>query len=156
MVLEPLRLAFKYALIKVGFLLLVLALVLSLASMYGIEKNYHESGHLGPGLHVIGDDHFERAYYTYKRVLLLNSTNASVSVNNVTYSVTGLVNVTPSLRPSVEVLSGNVSYDYTVRATDYPLAYLSLLAFLFFIVGLVLAVQGYIRMIGDIRSSRKR
>lgn len=156
MVLEPLRLAFRYSLIKAGFLLLVLALVLSLASMYGVEKNYRESGNLTAGIHVLGDDRFENSYYTYNRTLLLSSPNASVVVNNVTYSVDGSLRLNPSSRPRVEVLSGNVSYEYRSTATDYPLAYLSLLAFLFFIVGLVLALQGYIRMIGDIRASRKR
>lgn len=151
MALEPLKLAFRYAHIRMGFLLLVLALLIAIAGTYSVEKSYHESGSLKPGLRVLGDSDFEHAYYTYNRTLVLKSENAKVVINNVTYSVNGVINLSLTSRPRVEVVFGNVSYDYTSRAVDYPFAPFSLIAFLFFIVGLVLSIMGYTRLISDLR-----
>jgi len=151
MALEPLRLAFRYPHIKVGFLLLVLALLIAVAGTYGVERDYHESGSLKPGLQVLGDGDFEHAYYTYNRTLVLKSENARVVVNNITYSFKGAINLSPTSRPWIEVVFGNVSYDYTSKAVDYPFAPFSIIAFLFFIVGLVLSIIGYVRLISDLR-----
>ncbi|EEB73698.1 conserved hypothetical protein [Thermococcus sp. AM4] len=152
MVLEPLRIAFRYPHIKVGFTLLLLALLIAIAGTYGVSKSYHESGTLKPGLNVLGNGSFERDYYYYNRTLVLKSNYGEVKVNNVTYQVYGTLNLTLNSRPRVELISGNVSYEYTSKAVDYPFAPFSLISFLFFLVGLVLSVMGYMRMMSDLRS----
>ncbi len=152
MVLEPLRLAFRYPHIKVGFTFLFLALIIALAGTYGVDKSYHESGTLKPGLNVLGNSNFEGDYYYYNRTLVLKSKYGEVKVNNITYQVYDTLNLTLNSRPHVELISGNVSYDYTSRAVDYPFAPASLIAFVFFLTGVVLSVLGYMRMMSDLRS----
>ncbi|ADT84657.1 hypothetical protein TERMP_01682 [Thermococcus barophilus MP] len=50
-----------------------------------------------------------------------------------------------------------MSYSYRVYGVDYPYSLLSLLAFVFMIVGSALSVYGYIRfMEGAVEKTRKR
>ncbi len=155
MALESLKMAFRYTPIRVGFVLLILALLMALAGMYGVNKSYHEKGVLKKGLNKMGDDSFETAYYQYNRTLVLTSSNGTVVVNNVTYYIDGTLNLSFISRPNVELVSGNVSYEYTSMAVDYPFASLSFIAFLLFLTGFVLSTIGYIRMISDLRSGSR-
>lgn len=150
MAFESLKLAFRYPLIKVGFVLLILALLLSLISMYSVSRHYSERGSLTVGNYTLGNDDFEEKYFVYNRTLVLSG-YGEIKVNGFKYYVEERATITPSQRPQIEVLSGNFSYSYSVVATDYPLGYLSLLAFVFFLVGITLSLLGYMRMMGDLR-----
>ncbi|ALM75789.1 MULTISPECIES: hypothetical protein [Thermococcus] len=156
------RKAINYPLIKGGLIFLALALLLSLVSMYSVEKSYFSQGTLGVGHHIIGDKEFESNYFVINRTLIISSQNASVvviqrgKINSYTLNNQS-VRLTPTSQPEIRVESGNVSYSYRVYGVDYPYSLLSLLAFVFMIVGSALSVYGYIRfMEGAVEKTRKR
>ncbi|AHF81061.1 hypothetical protein [Thermococcus paralvinellae] len=156
------RKALNYPLIKGGLMFLALALLLSFVSMYSVEKSYSSEGTLGIGHHIIGDENFENKYFITNRTLILSSQNASVIVIqkgkiNSYILRNQSVNLNPTSQPEISVKSGNVSYSYRVYGVDYPYSLLSLLAFVFMIVGGALSMYGYIRfMEGAVKEARKR
>ncbi|MBO8174074.1 MAG: hypothetical protein H0Z18_02315 [Thermococcus sp.] len=156
------RRALNYPLIKGGLVFLALALLLSLVSMYSVEKSYSSQGTLGVGHHVIGDKDFENNYFITNRTLVLSSQNASVIVIqkgriNSYILKNKSVRLNPISQPEISVESGNVSYLYRVYGVDYPYSLLSLLAFVFMIVGSALSVYGYIKfMEGAVKEAREK
>ncbi|NJE08222.1 hypothetical protein E3E31_06755 [Thermococcus sp. M39] len=158
------RKAINYPLIKGGLIFLALALLLSIVSMYSVEKSYSSEGTLSIGHHIIGDENFENNYFITNRTLILSSQNASVIVIqkgkiNSYILKNQSVYLNPTSQPEISVESGNVSYSYKVYGIDYPYSLLSLLAFVFMIVGSALSVYGYIRFmesaVGEARKKRR-
>lgn len=142
--------AIKFPLIKFGILSLIFALVLSLLAMHGVEKSYENSGVLGVGEHVIGDEEFEKRYYITNRTLTLFSENASfcvIQANSIKYYFlhNESLNLTPISRPTIHIQKGNLTYSYKVNGVNYPFSSLSILAFILMIVGTVLSMAGYVR-----------
>ena len=156
------RKALSYPLIKGGLLFLALALLMSLISMYTVEKSYYSEGTLGVGHHVIGNKDFENNYFITNRTLVISSQNASVVVIqkgkiNSYILRNQSVSLNPTSQPEISVESGNVRYSYRVYGVDYPYLPLSLLAFVFMIVGSALSVYGYIKFMESIvEKARKR
>lgn len=142
--------ALMFSLIKFGVLSLIFALVLSLLAMYGVEKDYENSGVLGVGEHVMGDEEFEKRYYITNRTLILFSENASfyvIQANSIKhYSLHNeSLNLTPISRPTIHVQRGNLTYSYKVSGVNYPFSFLSIPAFILMIVGTMLSMAGYVR-----------
>jgi len=156
------RKAINYPLIKGGLIFLALALILSLISMYSVERSYYSQGTLSVGHHVIGDKDFESSYFITNRTLIIFSQNASViviqrgKINSYTLQNES-IRLNPISQPEISVERGNVSYSYRAYGVDCPYSLLSLLAFVFMIVGSALSIYGYIRFMEDaMEDVRKR
>jgi hypothetical protein len=142
---------FSYWPITVGFILIVLALLMSLVGLHKVPAVYHEAGNLGPGYYQLGNESFEMRHVNAYRNLSLSSTNASVQISwegSPVYNLTLTTNVTlsPGYRPALKVISGNVSYSYTVKGVSYPYSFLALPSLLSMVVGSVMVFVGYIRL----------
>ena len=140
---------FSFWPIKLGLALLFLALFLSLVGLHKVPVTYEQSGELGPGYHLLGNDSFEYNHLYANRSLRLGSSNASIDVywGDQSYSLNLTTNVSlkPAGRPAVKVLSGNVSYTYRASSWEYPYDFLAIPALLSVMVGSVLVFVGYIK-----------
>ncbi len=140
---------FSFWPIKLGLALLFLALFLSIVGLHKVPVTYEQSGELGPGYHLLGNDSFENSYLYANRSLQIGSSNASLELywGNQSYPLNLTTNVTlkPAGRPAVKVLSGNVSYRYEAESWRYPYAFLAVPALLSVMIGSVLVFVGYIR-----------
>ncbi|WP_297497545.1 hypothetical protein [Thermococcus sp.] len=80
------------------------------------------------------------------RSLRLSSKNASIMVswgpNYTLYNLTGNLTLHPGERPTVNVFKGEVNYSYEVKGVEYPYSDLAIPAFVFAIVGTILAWIG--------------
>ncbi|NJF26094.1 hypothetical protein [Thermococcus sp. Bubb.Bath] len=146
----------SYKPISVGLIFLVVALLMSIVGLHKVPVEYENSGTLGPGNYTLGNNSFENGYLGYNRTLVLTSSNASIIVGEAgsptrSMNITSNVTLNPKDRPSLEVLSGNVSYTYRARAWKYPYSLLAIPAFIFMLVGTVLVFVGYIHL-----NSRRR
>lgn len=143
---------FSYWPVRLGFILIVLALLTSIVGLHKVPVGYTASGTLGKGVHTIGNDTFENDHLYADRTLKLASENASLTVTWGTSSyplnLTGNVTLKPNGQPTVEVISGNVSYEYSATSWRYPYASLAVPALILMIVGTVLLYVGYIRFKG--------
>jgi hypothetical protein len=140
---------FSYWPIKLGFALLVLALLMSIVGLHKVPVTYSQSGILGQGSAVLGNESFENDHLYADRTLYLSSHNASmiVSWGDEKYPLNLTTNVTlkPAGRPTVNVFSGNVSYRYEVAAWEYPYSSLALPALVAMLTGTILIFVGYLR-----------
>lgn len=155
-----LREALEYPFLKVGLIMLVLALVISAMGLYGVDKSYSSNGTLGEGRYLLGDEDFEKSYVYYNRTLVISSSNATFSVvqGNVTEKyalLNGTVEIIPTTRPVIDVFNGTINYTYTVSAKDYPYAIYSLIAFVLMLVGTVMAFMGYTQFLRDIKEGKR-
>jgi len=142
---------FRSKLFVSGFVLLVLAMVLSAVSITYTQPHHSvSSGTLGEGQHVIGNGTFENSYSITNRTLIIESRNASVGVlcgtNYTQYNLTGRVVLHPGDRPTINVYSGNVTYTYNVTGVGYPYANMAILALVFAVMGTVFAWVGFERV----------
>ncbi len=142
---------FSYWPVKVGFLLLILALLMSAIGLHKAPVHYSESGTLGVGLHTLGNESFEYNHVYANRTLELSSNNASIIVSwegSKAYQLNLASNITisPQGRPTVNVISGNVSYTYRVTAWDYPYSFLALPSLISMIMGTMLVFIGYLKL----------
>ncbi|WP_240923407.1 hypothetical protein [Thermococcus sp. 18S1] len=152
--------AMEYPLLKVGLIMLVLALVISAAGFYRVGKTYSASGTLGEGMHYLGDDKFETEYLYHNRTLILSSSDANLSlIQGVEMTNYTLVNreitLHPSERPVIYVFNGSVNYTYSATAVDYPYAIYSVVAFVLMLVGVVMAFMGYSQLLRDVKEGRR-
>ncbi|WP_461865429.1 hypothetical protein [Thermococcus sp.] len=149
------REALRQPLIKVGLLMLFLALILSLIAMISYPGNYNTHGVLSPGNYALNTS-FDEKYYVRNRTLIMHSENASVIIyhdRNLTSHV--FSNDTFILKlysiPQITVECGKVNYTYSMSGTRYPYSALSIPAFILMIVGSAFAMMGYIRFMGEIK-----
>ncbi|ASJ06313.1 hypothetical protein A3L08_02680 [Thermococcus pacificus] len=155
-----LRDAMGYPVLRAGIILLVLALLISIAGLYRVDKSYSSSGTLGEGMHYLGDDKFENEYLYHNRTLTLSSTNATISLlqGSEMYNYT-LVNdsvtLHPEMRPAIYVFNGEVNYTYDARAIDYPYAVYSIGAFVIMLAGIALSFIGYTQFLKDVKGGKK-
>ena len=155
-----LREALSYPVLRAGLILLFLALLISAAGFYRVDKYYSSSGTLGEGMHRLGTDKFEDEYLYHNRTLTLSSHNATFSLLQGTemYNYT-LVNdsitLHPEMRPVIYVFKGEVNYTYDASAIDYPYAIYSLVAFVLMLVGIALSFIGYTQFLRDVKEGRK-
>jgi len=156
-----LREAMRYPLLRAGMILLILALLISVAGFYRVDKSYSSSGTLGEGLHYLGDEKFETEYLYHNRTLHISSGDeANVSLiqgsemSNYTLTKDGIT-IHPAMRPVIYVFNGTVRYSYNATAVDYPYAVYSLLAFVLMLVGLVMAFLGYSQFLRDVRGGKR-
>ena len=144
---------FSYWPIKVGLLLLVLALLTSIVGLHKVPVSYSESGTLGPGFHFLGNDSFEYRHFYGNRTLELSSENASIVVSwegSKPYALNLTTNITisPGGRPTVNVISGNVSYTYEVTSWEYPYSSLAVPSLAAMVLGTMLVFIGYLKLKG--------
>jgi hypothetical protein len=142
---------FRSKLFLLGFSFLLIALVLSAVSVfYSNPLSYFQSGSLDNGQYTLGNSSFEEHIIT-NRTLILSSDNASVALtwgtNSTTYNVTGQIILHPGSRPTINVFKGRVNYTYTARGVEYPYSDLAIPAFVFAIVGTILAWIGLERIL---------
>jgi len=155
-----LRDALNYPLLKAGLIALFVALIISAAGLYRVNKSYSSSGTLGEGMHYLGEEGFERGYVYYNRTLFLYSPDANLSiiqgekVTNYTL-INRRITIHPVERPKVYVFNGSVSYIYNATAVDYPYAIYSLLAFVLMLVGIALSFIGYNHFLRDLKEGEK-
>ncbi|ASJ08292.1 hypothetical protein A3L11_03225 [Thermococcus siculi] len=155
-----LRDAMSYPLMRAGMIMLLLALLISAAGFYRVDKSYSSSGILGEGMHYLGDDKFETEYLYHNRTLTLSSTNATFSLLQGTemYNYTlvnGSMTLHPEMRPVIYVFNGQVNYTYEARAIDYPYAVYSIGAFVLMLVGIVMSFLGYTQFLRDVKEGKK-
>ncbi|WP_297507693.1 hypothetical protein [Thermococcus sp.] len=146
-----LSIIFRSKLFLLGLSFLLLALVLSAVSVfYSNPISYSQSGTFGVGEHPVGNSSFEEHVVT-NRSLRLSSKNASIMVswgsNYTSYNLTGNLTLYPGERPTVNVFKGEVNYSYEVKAIEYPYSDLAIPAFIFAIVGTILAWIGLERIL---------
>ncbi|WP_232460715.1 MULTISPECIES: hypothetical protein [Thermococcus] len=152
--------AMSYPLLRVGLIMLILALLISIAGFYRVNKTYSASGTLGEGMHYLGDDKFENEYLYHNRTLVLYSSNANLSLlqgaemTNYTL-VDREITLHPEERPVIYVFNGSVNYTYNATAVDYPYAVYSLFAFVLMLVGVVMAFLGYTQFLRDVKEGKK-
>ncbi len=144
---------FSYWPIKVGLLLIVSALLMSVIGLHKSPVRYSESGVLGPGFHLLGNGSFEDSHFYSNRTLELYSRNASVVISwegsrEYSLNITADIRIHPSGRPRVKVISGNVSYTYEVLSYEYPYSDLALPALVTTILGTILVFVGYLKLKG--------
>ncbi|USH00198.1 hypothetical protein K1720_01600 [Thermococcus argininiproducens] len=148
--------AIKYRLIRVGLLFLLLAIILSLISMYEVPKSGSWSGDLQAGEHLLGDSQFEKKYFISNRTLMLYSQNASlIIIHGNKIDVYKLKNesviLNPLSQPQINIESGEVNYTYNVKGVDYPYAPLAWIAFVMMLVGSALSLVGYVRFMEELK-----
>lgn len=149
------REALRQPFIKAGLLMLVAALLLSLAAMMSYPGSYRVKGVLNPGSYVLNTT-FDERYYVENRTLVMHSENASVIVyhggNLTSHSFS---NDTLILRlystPHITVKYGKVNYTYSMDGVRYPYSMLSVPAFILMIVGSAFAMMGYVKFLGEIK-----
>ena len=143
---------FSYWPVRLGFILIVLALLMSVVGLHKTSVGYTVSGTMGKGFYTIGNDTFEKEHLYADRTLRLSSRNASLTItwgtSNYPLNLTGNVTLKPGGQPSVEVISGNVSYEYNATSWHYPYASLAVPALILMVTGTVLVYVGYIRFKG--------
>ena len=145
---DVLKVVLSSKLVIAGFLMLIMAIVLSAIAVFQVENpTYSSTGTLGPGQYILGNDTFENRYFYYNRSLSLSSTNATVEVSwgNFTevYSLSGNATFLPTDRPEVRIINGTVNYKYRVKAVNYPYSDLSVPAAVFAFVGTITLWVGY-------------
>ncbi len=155
-----LRDAMSYPLLRAGIIMLFLALLISAAGFYRVDKSYSSSGTLGEGMNYIGDDKFEMEYLYHNRTLTLSSTNATFSLlqGSEMYNYTLIndsVTLHPEMRPVIYVFNGEVNYTYDATAIDYPYAMYSVGAFVLMLVGIVMSFLGYTQLLRDVKEGKK-
>ena len=144
---------FSYWPIKVGLVLLLLALLGSIVGLHKAPVRYSESGTLGPGVHVLGNGSFEYKHFYANRTLELSSENASVVISwegSKAYKLNLTTNITisPQGRPRVNVISGNVTYKYEVTSWEYPYSSLAVPSLIAMVLGTMLVFVGYLKLKG--------
>ncbi|WP_258083354.1 hypothetical protein [Thermococcus thermotolerans] len=155
-----LRDAMGYPLLRAGLIMLILALLISVAGFYRVNKSYSASGTLGEGMYYLGDDKFESEYLYHNRTLILSSSGANISliqgtkITNYTL-VNREITLHPGERPVIYVFNGSVNYSYRATAVDYPYAVYSLFAFVLMLVGVVIAFMGYSQFLRDVKEGKK-
>jgi len=147
---KPSKTPFSYRPIKVGLILLFLALFTSAAGLYKSPVHYSQSGTMGVGVHVLGNESFEYNHTDAVRTLELSSKNASVVLRwegspDYPFKLTTNITIRPQGRPIINVTSGNVTYTYNVTAWEYPYSSLALPSLVFAIMGTILVFTGYIK-----------
>ncbi|NJE05621.1 hypothetical protein E3E36_05580 [Thermococcus sp. M36] len=155
-----LREAMGYPVLRAGMIMLVLALIISAAGFYRVDKSYSASGTLGEGMHYLGDQKFENEYVYHNRTLVISAHNATFSLlqGSEMYNYTLMddsLTLHPAQRPVIYVFKGEVEYNYTVTAQDYPYAVYSLVAFVLMLVGIVLSFIGYTQFLRDVKEGKK-
>ncbi|WP_297418590.1 hypothetical protein [Thermococcus sp.] len=140
---------FSFWPIKFGLTFLFLALFLSVIGLHKVPITYEQSGKLGPGYHLLGNDSFENNYLYANRTLQLSSSNASLEIywgsQEYPLNLTTSVTLKPAGRPAVRVISGEVSYRYKASSWRYPYAFLAIPALFSVMIGSVLVFVGYIK-----------
>lgn len=147
---DELKLAFSYGTFKVGFLLLLLTLVLSALSMYGIPHSFEERGHLAAGDVV---DFNRPGFYAESINLTFTSNYAVVNYTSLTsgiLEVRGERSLELKALPTVKVENGSVDYALRAVGERYPFSALAYVSFVTMLVGVVLAFIGYSRIMGDL------
>ncbi|ASJ11517.1 hypothetical protein A3L14_00815 [Thermococcus thioreducens] len=155
-----LRDAMGYPLLRAGLIMLILALLISVAGFYRVNESYSTSGTLGEGMHYLGDDKFESEYLYHNRTLILSSSGANLSLIQGTkitnYTLANReITLHPEERPVIYVFNGSVNYTYGATAVDYPYAVYSLLAFVLMLVGIVISFIGYTQFLRDVKEGKK-
>ncbi len=145
---EALKVFLSSRLVVAGFVMILLAMVLSAVAVFQIEHpSYSSSGTLGPGNHTLGNDTFESGYFYYNRSLALSSKNATVEVSwdnfTAVHKIKGNATFVPTDRPEVRVINGTVTYTYRVKAINYPYSDLAIPAAILAFAGTVVLWVGY-------------
>lgn len=155
-----LRDGLTYPPIKVGFILLFIALVMSLGASYNVPREKTWTGTWKPGNYTLGGE-MEDFIDVVNRTLEMSSDNALVRIiadgNGASYTLTGnskLLTLDSTSRVLIFVESGEVTYSYTVKWVDYPYAYLSFPALFIMIVGNVLAIRGYFSFLESLKENK--
>ncbi|AIF70408.1 hypothetical protein PAP_10185 [Palaeococcus pacificus DY20341] len=148
---EEIKLAFSYSAFRVGFILLILALLLSGISLYSVPKSYLERGTLYQN--ETKEFYVPYSSYSIDNVsLIFHSDNAQIeyySAVNGTINVSGTQELTFKFLPKLYVVSGNANYTLKVEGKRYPLLSLSYISFVAMISGIVLVLLGYSKFLGE-------
>jgi len=138
--------------LKLGVVLLIMALVTSALAMYSVRESTSEYGTVGKGIYYLHNDTFEKTHLYCKRTLWLNSSDAHIVLiwNGSGYpsNITGSVKLNMPTNPSIKVTSGTLQYNYTITGVRYPYSSLVFPAFVFMIVGTAAVMAGYAKMKG--------
>ncbi len=144
---------FKFREIKFGLLMLILALIFSLISMYPSQKKFSQSGILYQGEQIdihelLPSEELINGSITLKsdnsEVIVTSNKNTSVKTVDGEMSFK-LVKSGMSFR----VLKGSLKYEIDANLTAYPFSGLGYLALLFMISGSIIVNIGLLKMFSE-------